>query len=223
MVAGLAILVRAYAGAVPVWTVGLAGGLATLTKDEGFPWALGCLAAVGVWSARGKIRWPRVLAAVAVFLVVAAPAKLMLAWLGVGPDAYVLNPIGMLAAIPARIPVVVAGYALEAWGPGATRLGEAGVGGPADWIGHLAGTFLILWYAVPVCLILGWRMLRTSPYRELLLPFAVQVSGCLAKYLASTVGIQYHVVSTADRILVEFLPVTVVLAAAVALSRRIGR
>jgi hypothetical protein len=218
MVAGLAILVRAYAGAVPVWTVGLAAGLSTYAKDEGLLWGAGCLAAVAVWAARGKLKPSRATAAVAVCLVVVAPAKLMLAWLGIGPNAYVIDVARMLAAIPSRLPVVVAGYALEAWGPGATRFGTAGSAGPGAWFDHLAGACLILWYAVPVALALGWRWLRTSGHRELLLPFAFHLGGCLAVYLASTVGIEYHVVSTADRILVEFLPATLVLAASAALA-----
>ena len=223
MVAGLALLVRAHRGAVPVWTVGLAGGLCTLTKDEGLLWAIGCLAAIVVWAARGRIAWSRAIAAIAACLAVSAPARWMLWSLGIGPNDYVVDASRMLTAIPARLPVVAAGYALEAWGPGALAIGTAGAGGPGAWLDHLAGTFLILWYAVPICLALGWRTLRASPYRELLLPFAVQAAGCVAVYLASIRGVEYHVVSTADRVLVEFLPATLVLVAGALLAGRSGR
>lgn len=216
-VAGLAVLVRIHAGRAVPWTAMLIGGLSTQVKDEGLIWAAGCLIALGAWTLAGRISRKQLVIAGLVLLALVLPWKLTLKRLGIAPNDYVVNPAAMLDAMPARLPLVVRGYALEMWGGGATMLGVNGRPDPqADILNHLLATFNILWFAIPVLLVLGWRILIASPHRELLLPLAVQVSGYLAVYLASNRDIPFHVVTTADRVLTQLSCVTFVIAASAA-------
>lgn len=215
--AGLAVLVRVHQGKAAPWTVALVGGLSTQVKDEGLLWAAGCLVALGAWTLAGRIGRTRLVVAGLVLLALVLPWKVTLHRLGIGPNDYVINPAAMLDAVPARLPLVLRGYALEMWGGGATMRGVAGQSDPqAEFLGHMIGTFNVLWFAIPVLLALGWRRLIASPHRELLLPVAVQVGGYLAVYLASNRDIPFHVVTTADRVLTQLSCVVFVIAASAA-------
>ncbi len=219
--AGLAVTLRAGAGLAPLWTVALVGGLSTLVKDEGLIWAVGCLLVLAAWAAQRREAWGRVAVATVVLVLIVAPWKAYIGRLGIKPNDYVINPAAMLAALPERLPLVLKGYALEAWGPGVSMpaLHDQPFADPfGESYGHLRMSFALLWYAIPLGFLLGLRAWLRAPRRELLLPLAVQAAGYLAVYLASLRDIPFHLVTTADRVLLQLSPAAFALAAGAALA-----
>jgi len=227
MTACLLMLALAWRGAGVGWAAGLAGGLAAIHKDEGLIWAGSAVLLLALWAWRGRGAWKQAVVAIALVAALAAPWKAVTASMGLRPNDYSMNLPRLAGLLPARLPMVAWGVALETLGPGVTMqalLGEA-AGAPGEMLAHLRGTWLALWYAVGLAALLGFRRWLDSPLLRwlALVPF-LQACAYTAVYAASVVepqplrGAAWHITTSLDRLLLQLAPAAFVLAAAACLA-----
>jgi hypothetical protein len=229
MTACLLALLRALRGKGPAWAVGLYGGFAGLVKDEGFLWALMCLAVLAgatllrrVKSFAGKeidgepspvpraMRFASPLVAVGVLLLVAGPWKATTRRLGLKPNDYVISPARMLENIPERAPMVAKGVIMETLGSGVSMAALAGADAPgpglAGWFGNQGTKWLLVWYLALAGVAFGWRRLFRFPVAPVVAVIALQSSAYASVYLASIVNVPWHIVTSLDRLLLQLSP-----------------
>jgi len=217
MAAGLLMLVRAYRGAPVGWAVGLFGGLSALHKDEGLVWAGSSILLLAVWARRGRVKWGQVIAAGLILAVLVGPWKSVTARMGLRPNDYQVRPAQMLEDAPDRIPQIFRAVMLETIGPGVTMQGIAGMEAPSDqWWNQFRGAWFLMWYAVLLWMVMGFRRWRREPVLAwLLLVPAVQACAYAAVYTASVAAsLPWHITTSLDRLLLQIAPSVYVLSAA---------
>jgi len=219
MVACLLLLVSALGGRAPAWAIGLIGGFAALTKDEGFLWSLACLTVLGVCDLVKREKWTRIAVAAGVLLAVAGPWKAVTRRLDLKPNDYVINLPAMLGNVPERAPMVVKGLFLETLGPGVTMPALAGAESPgpalAGWFENQVSKWLLVWYLVLASVVFGARRLIRPPVSFAAAVIIMQACAYGSVYLASIVSVPWHIVTSLDRLLLQLLPSVFAVACAI--------
>jgi hypothetical protein len=217
MAAGMLMLVRAYQGAPVGWAAGLFGGLAAVHKDEGLIWGGTSILILAIWAHRGRVKWAQVFAAGIILLALVGPWKATAARLGLRPNDYKVEPVRMLNEAGDRLPQVMRGVVLETLGPGVSIAGIMGMESPGvQWWNQFRGSWFIMWYAVLIWAVLGFRRWRRERILAwlVILP-VVQACAYTAVYTASVAAsLPWHITTSLDRLLLQIAPAVYILAAA---------
>jgi len=217
MTASLVLLVKIHKGEASPWMLGLVYGIAAFTKEDGNLWFIACGCALGLGYLLKRLPWQS-LAAFGVFWAVIA-----LPWLGVAKTLHQRNrgwnfsPEYMTDRAPIALPMTVRAYVQEGFGGGNTMRNMEGPVdlGPGQVFLHLRDSWLMIFYAAALAVLVGFRSWRAPPLRDILLVVVLQLAANMVLMIGTTLELHFHLVTSADRRLLQAAPGLVALAAAV--------
>lgn len=220
---GLA-FIRTVRGKQAAWTIGFAGGIAALVKNEGLLFTGGLMLALLVLVAFRRLRWQSWVFAGMVFAALGGPWNVMTRAYG-WPGTFQLSAERFRTNFDQGVPLVLKSAWLETMGQGLTIPALRGVE-PFEmgkWLSRLRDSWLFLWYAVILGVAAGAVRLARPEFWGVWAAILIQLAVVGSVYVASQYQMVWLLVTSLDRIFLQVSPLAFTLACGMGIPALAGR